>query len=187
MDNSGNINVVYTRTTMYEKQLNLIEDIKEKITDNQYLELMNNLKSIKENENRILDRIYRLKICQVELICPPNTGLVIPNIVSNEIIGLNISKGAVEHIRSSYGDTLPVRMLKEMGFNIPTYCGYTFDSRYEGRMKIKNDLIYIQSIQEPCMAITASDTRVEYEDMSEEEETNIPSEVIDIRLFGGNA
>ena len=37
------------------------------------------------------------------------------------------------------------------------------------------------------MAITASDTRVEYEDMSEEEETNIPSEVIDIRLFGGNA
>jgi hypothetical protein len=132
----------------------------------------------------MLDRIYRLKICQVELICPPNTGLVIPNIVSNEIIGLNISKGAVEHIRSSYGDTIPARILREMGFNIPTYCGYTFDGRFEGRMKIKNDLIYIQSIQEPCIGVN----NVSYEDMSEEEEgENVPSEVIDIRVFGGHA
>jgi hypothetical protein len=78
-------------------------------------------------------------------------------------------------------------MLKEMGFNIPTYCGYTFDSRYEGRMKIKNDLIYIQSIQEPCMAITASDTRVEYEDLSEDEEPNEIPSIMDIRIYGGNA
>ena len=75
-----------------------------------------------------------------------------------------------------------------MGFNIPIYCGYTLDSSFEGRMKIKNDLIYIQSIQEPCMSITTNDTRVEYEDMSEEEEgENVPSEVIDIRVFGGTA
>jgi hypothetical protein len=183
MDNSGNLNVIYTRTTGYEKQLGLIDDIKDKITDNQYLELMNNLKAIKENENRMLDRIYRLKICQVELISPPNTGILIPNIVPNEIIGLNISSGAVAHIRSSYGETVSARMLREMGFNIPTYCGYTFDGRFEGRMKIKNDLIYIQSIQEPCIGVNS----ILYSDMEEEEGDNAPSEVIDIRVFGGNA
>jgi len=183
-DSSGNINIIYTRSTAYEKQLNLIDDIKGKITDNQYLNLMNNLKSIKENENRILDRIYRLQIQQVELICPPNTSLIIPNIVKNEIIGLNISSGAVEHIRSSYGETIPARVLREMGFNIPVYCGYTVENNYNSRLKIKNDLIYIQSIQEPCIGVNS----ILYSDMSsEEEDENVPSDLMDIRLFGGNA
>ena len=159
-DNSSNMTTIYTREGIYQKHLRLIEEIKDKLNDKQYLDLMNNIRDIKEKENRILDKIYRLIVFQVELISPPQTNFLIPNVVKNELIGINISDNALEHIKGMYGDSISAKMLREMGFNVPTYIGYTLEGRGMSFTRIKNNLIYIHKVQKPILQ-----ERVEYEDI----------------------
>jgi hypothetical protein len=154
---------IYTREGIYQKHLRMIEEIKEKLNDKEYLDLMNNIRDIKEKENRILDKIYRLIVYQVEIVSPPQTNYLIPNIVKNEIIGINISDEAIEHIQDHYKDTVSAKTLRRLGFKVPPYMGYTIECRGMGFTKVKNDLIYIDKLQTPVMVIP----NVEYEDIDE--------------------
>ena len=162
MDISNNeLGLIYTRTDLYQKQVELLDNIKESITDNQYLCLMNNVKKIKEMENEITEQIYKLIIFQVEFIIPPGMNMVMPNIIQNEVIGMNISDNAIEQIRQNIGDSLPARVLREMGFKIPVYAGYSIGSNYNDITRLKNDLIFIHRIQNPVYKMEST----EFEEM----------------------
>jgi hypothetical protein len=144
MDISENqIQMIYSRKDLYEKQLEIIEDIKEKISDNEYLTLLNNLKKIRDR-----NVIYKIEYYQPELLGRPDSKILDVNIIKNSAYCFNELTGEqIDYLNESLDDSMTLRRVNEMGFKTSTYSCYAF-AGYTDNVLVNNKIIHLISFEE---------------------------------------
>ena len=144
MDNSGNgVRLIYQKVDLFDRQLELIENIKLKINDNEYLCLMNNLKKMKD-----YDVIYKIEYNQTELMGRPDSRILDVNIVKNTSYCFeNIEGDDIEFLKNHIGDTISIRRMKNIGFDPPEYSAYALVG-FENNILVNNSLINLISFEE---------------------------------------
>ena len=144
MDISENdIEMIYHRKDLYESQLDIIEQIKEKISDNEYLNLMNNLKKIKDT-----NVIYKIEYYQPELLGRPDSKILDVNIVKNSAYCFKkLTEEQIDYLNDSLEDSITLRRVNQMGFKTSMYSCYAF-AGFNDNVLINNKIIHLINFEE---------------------------------------
>ena len=144
MDASRNgVELIYQKVDLFHQQLNLIESVKMKITDNEYLCLMNNLKKIKD-----LDVVYKIVYNQTELLGRPDSRILDINIIKNTSYCFeNLNSADIDFLENHVDDTVSILRLTNIGFNIPEYSAYSL-AGFNQNVLVNNSLLKLISFEE---------------------------------------